>query len=193
MQKKQHSLYNMTMVSFFIALIIIQTFVPWLGYLPLGIANVTIVQVTIIIAGILLGPKNGAFLGLIWGILAIIRNILQPTILSPVFINPLVALPGRILVGLIIGLLAKKLGESRPAYFTYGAIGSLINTTVTMTLAYVFAKEAIFSAMGISSENLFSFILTIITANGILEAVISSFLVGLLTPILLKALKSKGR
>ena len=61
-----------------------------------------------------------------------------------------------------------------------------------MTLAYVFAKEAIFSAMGISSENLFSFILTIITANGILEAVISSFLVGLLTPILLKALKSKG-
>ena len=192
MQKKQHSLYNMTMVSFFIALIIIQTFVPWLGYLPLGIANVTIVQVTIIIAGILLGPKNGAFLGLIWGILAIIRNILQPTILSPVFINPLVALPGRILVGLIIGLLAKKLGESRPAYFTYGAVGSLINTSVTMTLAYIFAKEAILSAMGISSENLFAFILTIITANGILEAVISSLLAGLLTPILLKALKSKG-
>lgn len=192
MQKKQHSLYNMTMVSFFIALIIIQTFVPWLGYLPLGIANVTIVQVTIIIAGILLGPKNGAFLGLIWGILAIIRNILQPTILSPVFINPLVALPGRILVGFIIGLLAEKFGKSRPAYFTYGAVGSLINTSVTMTLAYIFAKEVILSAMGISSENLFAFILTIITANGILEAVISSLLAGLLTPILLKALKSKG-
>lgn len=193
MQNKQHSLYNMTMVSFFIALIIIQTFVPWLGYLPLGIANVTIVQVTIIIAGILLGPKNGAFLGLIWGVLAIIRNIMQPTILSPVFINPLVALPGRILVGLIIGFFAQKFGKSRPAYFIHGAIGSLINTSVTMTLAYIFAKEAIFAAMGISSENLFSFILTIITANGILEAVISSLLVGLLTPILLKAFKSKER
>ena len=40
-----------------------------------------------------------------------IRNILQPTILSPVFINPLVALPGRILVGLIIGSWLKTLGN----------------------------------------------------------------------------------
>lgn len=193
MQKKQHSLYNMTMMSFFIALIIIQTFVPWLGYLPLGVTNVTIVHVTVIIAGIILGPKNGAFLGLIWGVLAIIRNIMQPTVLSPVFINPLVALPGRILVGLIIGFLADKFTRSRPAYFVYGALGSLINTSVTMTAAYLFAKEAIFSAMGITSESLFSFILTIITANGILEAVIASLLVGILTPVLLKALKTKMR
>lgn len=191
MNQRQNSTYSIALVSFFIAIIIIQTFIPWLGYIPLGIANVTIVHVTVILGAILLGTNIGAGLGLVWGSLAILRNLIQPSILSPVFINPLVAIPGRVLVGWGVGFLMAHLPRCRWSYALSGAVGSIINTVFTMSLAYLFAKDAFFAAMGISDQNLLAVIIGIMVSNGILEAVISSLLTAFIAPPLVKALYSK--
>lgn len=190
MKRKSHT-YDLTLVSFFIAIILIQTFVPGLGYLPLGFANVTIVHVTVILGAILFGPHIGAGLGLAWGGLAIIRNLIQPSILSPVFINPLVAIPGRVLVGLGVGWLKLHLPNKRFYYALCGGLGSLINTVFTMSLAYMFAQEAFFKAMAISSQRLMGVIVSIMVSHGLIEALISSLLTALITPALIKALKRK--
>lgn len=178
----RRSSYKMAIMGLFIAIIILQTFIPWLGYLPLGPASVTILPATIIIGSILLGPGSGALLGGLWGGLAMVRSLVQPNVLTPVFSNPLVALPGRILVGLVTGYLAQRLPKRPWSPYLYGAIGSLINTLVTMTLAYFFARDAILTAMGISANSLLGFILAIVVSNGSIEAVVSSILVGLIAP-----------
>ena len=46
-------------------LIIIMSFVPFLGFIPLGFMNATIIQIPVIIGAVMLGPKRGAFLGLL--------------------------------------------------------------------------------------------------------------------------------
>ena len=49
------------------AIIVVMASVPFLGYIPLGFMNATIIHVPVIIGAILLGPKYGAFLGLVFG------------------------------------------------------------------------------------------------------------------------------
>ncbi|WP_369404666.1 hypothetical protein [Secundilactobacillus odoratitofui] len=52
-----------------------------------------IIQVTVVIAAILLGPKGGTWVGLTWGLINWVRAFVWPT--SPlalyVFVNPLVS------------------------------------------------------------------------------------------------------
>lgn len=182
----RHHTFRLTAASLFIAIIIIQSFVPWLGYLPLGPTNVTIVHVTVIVASLLFDAKGGALLGAVWGGTAMIRNLVQPNVMSPVFANPLVAFPGRILTGLIIGWLSSKFYSKKWHAFAYGALGAIINTVITMSMAYFFAKEAILSSMNISSGGLLTLIITIMVSNGVIEAIISALLTGLITPALKK-------
>ena len=59
------------LTSLFIAIILMQSIVPWLGTLPLGAfilgAAVTIITFTVAIGAIVLGPRTGALLGMVWG------------------------------------------------------------------------------------------------------------------------------
>ena len=59
---------KMVIMAIFIAIIIIQTLVPILGFIPLGIMNATIIHVTVAIGAILLGAKEGAGLGFVFAL-----------------------------------------------------------------------------------------------------------------------------
>ena len=62
---------NMVVTAVFMAIIIIMAFVPFLGYIPLGFMNATIIHIPVIVGAILLGPKSGAFLGLVFGLTSV--------------------------------------------------------------------------------------------------------------------------
>ncbi|MDO4680783.1 MAG: ECF transporter S component [Aerococcus sp.] len=186
--KNKYNAYYLTVISLIIAILMIQAFVPWLGYLPLGFANVTIVHVTVIIGAILLGVRGGAIIGTSWGILALIRHLVQPTLLSPIFYNPLVAIVPRLCVGVIVAVIYPLLRH----YFTpmksgaiAGVVGSLTNSLLVTLMVYFFARTTYAELMHIpESTVLFAFVAMIIF-NAIFECLAAAVLTPLITRPLL--------
>ena len=76
---------NMVLAGVMTALIIAMSSVPFLGYIPLGVINATIIHIPVIIGAILLGPKYGAFLGLVFGMTSMVKNTFSPNLTSFVF------------------------------------------------------------------------------------------------------------
>ena len=76
---------ELVLTAMFTAIIIAMAFVPYLGYIPLGFMNATIIHIPVIIGAIVLGPKRGAFLGGVFGITSMINNTFNPNITSFVF------------------------------------------------------------------------------------------------------------
>ena len=70
--------YRLVIRAILTAIIILQTMVPFLGFIPIGITSLTIIHITVIVAAIVLGTKDGMFIGLVWGIFTIIRASLVP-------------------------------------------------------------------------------------------------------------------
>jgi len=82
------------------ALCIVMALTP-IGYIPIGPTKATIIHIPVIVAAILEGPLVGAIVGLIFGLSSILNALLFPTVTSYVFLNPLVSVVPRILVGLV--------------------------------------------------------------------------------------------
>lgn len=72
-----------------------------LGFIPLGLINATTMHIPVIVAGILEGPIVGMAVGLIFGLSSIFNAITRPTPVSVVFLNPLISVLPRILIGLV--------------------------------------------------------------------------------------------
>ena len=89
MEKKMSTLTtktkDMVTTAMFVAIILAMSFVPYLGYIPLGFMNATIIHIPVIIGAILLGPARGAFLGGIFGLTSMINNTFNPNLTSFVF------------------------------------------------------------------------------------------------------------
>ena len=76
---------GLVQAALFAALIILMAMVPFLGYIPLGFTRATIIHIPVILGALVLGPKKGAFLGLIFGLTSLINNTMNPTVTSFVF------------------------------------------------------------------------------------------------------------
>ncbi|WP_400245043.1 ECF transporter S component [Niallia sp. JL1B1071] len=188
--KKRNKTTRLVLLGLLTAIIIIQTFVPLLGYIPIGPLSLTIIQVTVIIAAIVLGTLDGAIIGGVWGLITFIRAFIYPTsILAPIiFTNPLISVFPRIMIGVVAGLLFYKVLKGRMnetlAMSISGVVGSLTNTILVMGFVYLFVREPYANAIGVNVEDLLPAILAIVGTNGIPEAIFS----GIITPIIAKPL-----
>lgn len=72
-----------------------------LGFIPVGPTRATIMHIPVIIGAILEGPIVGALVGLIFGLFSIFQALTNPTPVSFVFLNPLVSVVPRVLIGII--------------------------------------------------------------------------------------------
>lgn len=208
---------TMVMNAAFTAIIIIMAFVPFLGYIPLGFMNATIIHIPVIVGAIMLGPKNGAWLGLVFGFTSLFKNTTAPNPTSFVF-SPFIGIPGvasrgflseigsviicflpRILIGIVAYFIYQKLIKvfinrkkgKEIALVCSGIAGSLTNTLLVMNLIYFFFSSSYASASGRVVEGLYTVILGIICMNGIPEAILAGILVCAITRVLMKA-KVKG-
>lgn len=85
-----------------------------LGFIPVGPTRATIMHVPVIIGSILYGPTVGGTVGLIFGCFSLFQNIVNPTPVSFVFLNPLISVLPRVLVGVVtyyIYQAAKHMGK----------------------------------------------------------------------------------
>lgn len=84
-QNTNHNTIQLVQLALLSAIIIIMAFTPFLGYIPLGFTRATIIHIPVIIGCLMLGPKQGALLGAIFGLTSFINNTINPTITSFVF------------------------------------------------------------------------------------------------------------
>jgi uncharacterized membrane protein len=199
---------NLVLAAVFAAIIVILAFTP-LGYIPLGFMNATIIQVPVIIGAIILGPKYGGFLGMMFGLTSLWKNTYMPNPTSFVF-SPfikvgeyggnfgslIICMIPRILVGIVsyyvfravLKALGNKSGKRTIALATAGVAGSLTNTLLVMNLIYfLFGKEYGQAAKGLS-DGIYSVIIGIICINGIPEAIVAGILTVAVSQALLKVM-----
>lgn len=198
MSKKSYtsgSTRNLVVMAVFLAIIFIQSWVPALGYISFGAISLTFIHVTVIIATLWLGTKNGMIIGTVWGVTSMIVAYLRGTPFEKiVFTNPLIAVVPRILMPMVLGWVAyflykKGLGDKTVGLIG-GVLGSLLNTIFVLGALGLFAGQQFIGTIeGATMDNLWTIIGGIIVANGIPEAILA----GILTPLILFALKRAMR
>ncbi|WP_077612848.1 ECF transporter S component [Clostridium sp. Marseille-P2415] len=200
---------NLVLAAVFVAIIIILAFTP-LGYIPLGFMNATTIHVPVIIGAIVLGPKYGGFLGMVFGLTSLWKSTYMPNLTSFVF-SPfikvgeyggnfwslVICMVPRILIGIVayyvfravLKACSGKKAKRTIALAAAGVAGSLTNTLLVMNLIYFFfGKEYGQAAKGLT-EGIYSVILGIICINGIPEAIVAGILTVAVSQALFKVMR----
>lgn len=187
--------YCTAILGVLIAIIFVQSMVPFLGYIPTGFINITIIHITVIVAAIVLGPKDGAIVGLVWGIGTIIRAFTSPTSIidTTVFTNPVVAILPRVIVGLIAGWIylwfKKNTNKKVLGMAIASAFGSLTNTVLVLGLMRMMYSSAMAQAYATQTDLLNKLLLVIIGTNGIPEMIAAIVLAPAISTAILKTNK----
>lgn len=187
------------LLTMFVAIEVIFAVVPFLGYIPLPIINITTLHMPVIICAILLGPKEGAIVGLTFGLTSLIKNTLTPNLTSFLFtpfysvggtngnfISLLIALVPRMLIGYVSGtvykLLKNKINDSISMVLC-SLLGAFVNTALVMSSAYIFFGQEYAAARGVEYSALLGVILTVVFTNGVAESIAA----GIICPLVCKA------
>ncbi len=179
--KPKKRLRRMVVLTLLAAIIVIQNVVPFLGYIPIGPLSITVIPVTVAVAAVILGPRDGALIGGIWGVIDWIRAFCWPTspLAALVMVNPLVSVLPRILVGVVAGLVFRRF---RNQHRQLGAAiaagcGSLTNTVLVLGLIYLLYRGHAHALYGVAVHALLPYLLTVVATNGIPEMVLAMVVV----------------
>ena len=191
MQKQNHA-RKISILAFFAAIIIIQNYVPLVGYIPVGMLEITTIHITVIVAAILLGPVDGGIVGGIWGLVDWLRaiTVTSSALGNVVMVNPLISIVPRILIGVITGWLVNWLIKTKlPQQVTFiisSVLGSLVNTVLVLSLIYVFYHNGSQVYAALNLKELMPYLLTVAGVHGIPEAIAAGIIAPLLAVPLLK-------
>ena len=212
MSKATAKYRDFVLLALFTAIIFVLGFTP-LGMIPLGLIKATTLYVPVIVGCLLLGPKYGAVLGFMFGLVSFLSNTLQPAVLSFAF-SPLVPVPGtpngsplslvicfipRILVGIVPWFVYRGMQhlmkESRKGEILSmalaGGCGALLNTGLVMSLIYILFRDAYAAANGIAVDAVAGVVLGVVGSNGVAEMILAILLVPAIGKILVQ-LKRRG-
>lgn len=188
---KKVDTFQMVFTAILLAIIILQSFIPFLGNLPLVVLDITIIHITVIVGGIVLGPRVGLFLGSAWGICSFIRAFTSGSAISLlVFTNPLIAVVPRALVGYLSAVvfmgLARVITNSKIRMGVAGAFGSLLNTTLVLGLIYVLIGAQYASQLQTSLTQLPVILMAVVLTNGVPEAIAAAVITPVIASILIR-------
>ncbi|HRY77423.1 MAG TPA: ECF transporter S component [Candidatus Izemoplasmatales bacterium] len=114
---RQDRIREITILAMFSAIILAMVFVPYLGLITLfGIPSITLIHIPVLIGGAMLGRKQGAFLGLVFGMGTLIRATYSAGF-DYLFIFPWVSVIPRV----IFGFLAHDVYRGLLAFFRWMA------------------------------------------------------------------------
>ncbi len=190
--QNENKTFRLAILGVLTAIVIIQTFIPFLGYIPVGPLSLTIIPITVIVAAFVFGPKNGAIVGGIWGLITFIRAFIAPTSpLAPlIFTNPLISVVPRILIGVVAGYVFARFSKTKQgsawSMRIAALLGSMTNTILVLGLTYLFYKEPYANAMDMDVSEVLPAILYILVTNGIAEAVLSAIIAPIIARPLLR-------
>lgn len=203
--REKKEIQAMVLTALFSAIIIIMAFTP-LGYIPLGVINATIIQIPVVIGSLFCGPKQGAFLGFLFGFTSFLKNTIMPATISAFVFSPVLAagmfgakgvlystficFVPRVLVGVLPYYLYKGMKQwskwKTVNFAVAGVIGAFTNTFLVMGSIYLLYKDAYAAAQGIDPAMVLGVIGGIIGFNGVIEAVLSGVIVSAIGIVLIK-------
>ena len=194
MQTQKNKTYRIAILGILSAFIIIQTFVPFLGNIPIPPLNPTIIHITVIVAAFVLSTKDGMLVGLVWGLARMVKAYTLPA--SPLdlllWTNPVIAVVPRVMVGLVAGLVFHaflKRKQEKAGMVIAAVLGSLTNTVLVLGFIALFYGNEYATALNVDPSNLLKVLAGIVATNGIGEAVAA----GLIAPFIAKALMKVRR
>lgn len=150
----------------------------------------TIIHIPVIIASIIYGPRIGAILGALMGIISVVTNtvVLLPTsyLFSPFVENGsinslMIAMVPRILIGITPYFIYKWM-KNKPGLVLAGAVGSMTNTIFVLGGIFI-----LFSS--VYNGDIRAMLALVLSANSISEMIISALLTVAIVPALEKLKK----
>lgn len=197
---KNKHLLAMVKLAMLVALLMIFCFTP-IGFLKIGIVEITFNMIPVVIGAIVIGPAAGAFLGALFGAASFWQCFGQSTFGTLLFgVNPfftvLICFVPRILAGLLPGLIFRAMTKKKDniaAYFVSAAVGSLANTVLFVGGFCLLFKDTM---LGMASDNGLSplaFIATAFLLNAAVELVANTAIVAAVSKAVTKAEKSKSK
>ena len=196
-REDQKKLFKLSLAAIFIAIIVIMTFTS-IGYIKVGIIEITLLTIPVAVGGLLLGKGGGLLLGAVFGLTSFIQCFgMSPFGAALLEINPiltfLVCMLPRLAVGffgtwIFEALSNTKLNANVSALISF-LCSSIINTIGFIGLLIVFfgRTEYIQSvAASIGAQNMFIFFFLFAGFNSVVEAVACSVCGGALGVVLMK-------
>ena len=154
--------------------------VSGLGFIRLPIFQLTIMHLPVIIGAILEGPIVGMGVGLMFGLFSMYQAVTAPTVTSFIFLNPIISLLPRVLIGLVTYYVYKaivnKLKKTNVSIGIAAVIGTLVNTVGVLGLTYVIYLERYAEAIGVSTNAVAATLFGVAVTNGVAEAIGSAIL-----------------
>ena len=169
---------SLVLTALMTAITILLAYTP-LGMIPTPMVSASISHVPTIILAILEGPFAGALMGCIFGLCTLIKAFTMPAgVLDPLFMNPLVSVLPRILIGLTsyysYRLLGAALGRitGKLELVSVGlgaAVGSLTNSIGCLGMIYFIYAPFVLEKTGDTAAALFW---TVVSTFGLVEMAI---------------------
>ncbi|GAB6092795.1 ECF transporter S component [Furfurilactobacillus curtus] len=192
---------NLVLAALFIAIVLVQVLVPFLGYIPLGLTavglQIAIIQFTVAIAAIMMGPWWGGLIGGVWGLASLIQAWTQVYNLGAfLFRNPVTAIVPRIMIGIVVGYVFQELAVKRQhrglALTLSGFLASFTNTALVVLFSWITIAGFGYYFPGIPHSGTFMWILlSLVGVNGIAEMIAGVIIVPIVGSAILAVRRSR--
>lgn len=140
----------MVLDAFFLAIIVIFTFVPNIGFIAVTpVISFTLLHIPVLVGAYLFGPKRGMLYGFMFGVCSYIQALTTGSGFNLLFAYPWTAIPPRLLFGLISGLafsLLHKLHKLSLKGIYLSALAmvlTLIHTVLVFLDLYIFFPDTV--------------------------------------------------
>jgi uncharacterized membrane protein len=159
---KQNNVRDLTLTSVFAAIIIVMTFVPYVGFIGIGTLSLTLIHIPVLIGVFLLPKKYSISLGFIFGIASMLKAMIAPeTPLDPLFANPLISVLPRVLFAASAAYLFDGIKYLQNKFkHNQMIIFALVSSITTFGIYYAF--KAISEAVGWNFIYVIPFVLAFI-------------------------------
>ena len=173
MNRKQTNVRAMAILALMTALVVIFSFTP-IGSIPVGPLVITLNTIPVAIAAIALGPRGGAVIGGVFGLLSFLHFGISPFL---AFVQRFVPrLLDGFLVGAIFRACEKKLGKW--ACFLAGFCTAFLNTAFFMSALVLLFGHTEYVQNLMNGRDVLAFIVGFVGVNAVVEMVSSTLIAG---------------
>ncbi len=185
---------KMVLLAILVAIMLILAFTP-LGYLKVGIIEISFMMIPVAVGAIILGPLAGAILGGVFGATSFIQALsISPFGVMLMSINPfytfLLTMIPRILMGWLAGLIFQGLyknGSTKKISYAISSLSAaLLNTIFFMSLLIILFGNTDYIKGFQGDMSILPFVVAFVGINGLVEAIVTMILGGTISRSLIR-------
>lgn len=185
---------KMVLLAILVAIMLILAFTP-LGYLKVGVIEISFMMIPVAVGAIVLGPLAGAILGGVFGTTSFIQALgishfgVMLMSINPFYTFILTMIP-RVLMGWLAGLIFQALynneGTKRVSYAVGSLSAALLNTIFFMSFLIILFGNTDYIKGFQGDMSLFPFVVAFVGINGLVEAIVTMILGGAISRALIR-------